>query len=535
MKERSDYYWTAAASSAPEDDGRPAPARPGAEPAPEATGDYLRAAGDWLWEVDEHLNYTYLSKGVVRALGVPLEELLGSYIFSLTYFKEVDSDLLAIVEALQDRVAFRNQSVVLQDARGVQRVLTLSGVPVFDPGSGRFLGYRGTGREEKDGRDQRAEQGARAAVFRDFAEIAADWLWETDGELRVTYLSKGIEQLGGRAPEENLGRHLSELCDADETLRARLELRQPFRWCKVAWQQTAGAQARNVLLSGRPLLDEAGRFLGYRGVAADPGDGLAIDAQLLAAKQAAEEASFSKSEHLSNLSHELRTPLNAIIGFSDAMRNEIMGALPNDQYRQYVQDIHDSARHLLEMVNGVLDLSRIEAGKMDLDVEEVDVREAIDECRRMLREQADKARVETKLECDEDLPGLAVDRVKLKQILLNLLSNALKFTPPGGQVAVVARRIASGSLEIEVRDTGVGIDSDDIPKVLARFGQAAAGRGRQGTGLGLAITKSLVEMHGGVLKIVSGEGVGTRALVQFPKERVVSRPSGESEPWKILF
>ena len=534
MKEKSDYYWTAACSGVPENDGWAGP-RAGGEPAPEAYQDYLRAASDWLWEVDEHLNYTYVSKGIVRVLGVPLEALLGGYIFSLTYFKQVDSDLLVIVEALQDRVAFRNQSVVLEDARGVARVLTLSGVPIFDPASGRFLGYRGIGAEDTERRAAQAEQSRQSAVFREFAEIAADWLWETDRELRVTYLSKGAEGLGGRVAQNSLGRPLTELCAADETLLTRLELRQPFRWSKVAWRRPEGGEALSLLLGGRPILDEAGQFMGYRGTAADLSESLRDDAALLAAKDAAEQASFSKSEHLSNLSHELRTPLNAIIGFSDAMRNEIMGALPNDQYRQYVHDIHDSARHLLEMVNGVLDMSRIEAGKMDLDAEEVDVREAIDECRRMLRDQAEKVRVEMKLECDEDLPNLVVDRVKLKQILVNLLSNALKFTPPGGQAAVIARLIASGSMEIEVRDTGVGIDSEDIPKVLARFGQAAAGRGRQGSGLGLAITKSLVEMHGGVLKIVSGEGVGTRALVQFPKERVVTRPRGDAEPWKILF
>ena len=453
--------------------------------------------------------------------------------FSLAHFKRVDDTLLEIVEALQDRIAFRDRQVVLEDARGVKRVVVLSGVPVFDSETREFLGYRGTG-SEIGSAGANVEEAEAVARFRSFAEVAADWLWETDEALRISFLSEGYGAQAALTPEQSLGQVMPDLWRGDASLRARIELRQPFRWAKARWPSEQG-EAADFLICGRPTFDQAGGFAGYRGIALAAASSPVTDTRPQSAKDAADQTSYAKSEHLSNLSHELRTPLNAIIGFSDAMRNEIMGALPNDQYRQYAQDIHDSARHLLEMVNGVLDLSRIEAGKMELDEEQADVREVIEECRRMLRDQADKAGLAMTVETEEDLPHLVVDRVKLKQILLNLLSNAFKFTMPGGQVAVIGRLTGTGSLEIEVRDTGVGIDSDDIPKVLARFGQAEAGRGRQGSGLGLTITKSLVELHGGVLKIVSGEGVGTRALVQFPKERVILRDDDQAGPWKILF
>lgn len=530
MTEKSDFYWQVT-SSDPQDKSAPSQS----EAVPADYQDYLRAASDWIWEVDDNLNYTFISKGIVKILGVPVETLLGSYIFSLAYFKQVNDGLLAIVEALQDRLPFRNHRVILEDTRGVERVLSLSGVPIFDRADGSFIGYRGTGADVTEAVLSAAEDEAKGERFRDFAEISADWLWESDVKHRVTFLTKDYEERSGLLAKNSLGHSFLEIWGLNEVVGPQVHAHQAFRMAVSAWHHAGRDESRDFIFTARPSFDPRGTFQGYRGVAVDFTGQIGGRGDLLEAKQSAEQASLAKSEYLSNLSHELRTPLNAIIGFSDAMRNEVMGALENESYLQYAEDIHNSAGHVLELVNGILDLSKIEAGKMELSEDEVDIPAIIEECLRFVRDQAEKTNIKLVTECDDNLPLLRADQLKIKQILLNLLSNALKYTPEDGQVMVVARLTNSGAMEIEVRDTGIGIESEEIPKVLARFGQAEAAKGREGTGLGLTITKSLAELHGGALRIVSGEGVGTRVVVQLPKERVMSGEIDEAEPWKILF
>ncbi|HKS88420.1 MAG TPA: HAMP domain-containing sensor histidine kinase [Stellaceae bacterium] len=241
------------------------------------------------------------------------------------------------------------------------------------------------------------------------------------------------------------------------------------------------------------------------------------------AKDAAEAASRGKSGFLATMSHELRTPLNAIIGFSEIMLREVLGALPNENYRAYVADIHDSGTHLLRIINDVLDLSKAEAGKLELHEELFDLRDTVRSVRQLISDRMRKGDLSELVELPAGLPLLHADERKTKQVLLNLVSNAVKFTPPGGRVAIAAQFDKTSGLTISVADTGIGIAPDDLPRVLQPFEQVDSflSRSHPGTGLGLPLVKAIMELHGGTIKLHSELGVGTRASVTFPPSRAI--------------
>ncbi|MFM9863394.1 MAG: sensor histidine kinase [Micropepsaceae bacterium] len=240
------------------------------------------------------------------------------------------------------------------------------------------------------------------------------------------------------------------------------------------------------------------------------------------ARSRAEAASQAKSKFLANMSHELRTPLNAILGFSEVMRDEVFGNLGSRQYVGYASDIHKSGEHLLGLINDVLDLSRIEAGRFVVRAEEINVPEAIKAAYAMFEMRASASGIRLKAEIDPALPLLLADERACRQILINLISNAVKFTPAGGTVTTFARRSAGGGMEVGVTDTGAGIDPADVATVFEAFGQGRhdIAVNEKGTGLGLPIVRGLVEAHGGKVRLDSVLGKGTTVLCTFPRERL---------------
>jgi len=246
-------------------------------------------------------------------------------------------------------------------------------------------------------------------------------------------------------------------------------------------------------------------------------------AQYLAeARDEAEHANRAKSEFIANISHELRTPLNAIIGFSELIKSETFGPVGDPHYQEYASDILDSGNHLLALVNDILDLCKIESGKDALREEYIDVRDILSSITMLVRDRARNGNIKLEFDLEEDAPALYADERKVKQIVANLLTNAIKFNQPGGVVKTkVWSKLESGYV-IQITDTGIGIAPDDIPKALAQFGQvdSAINRAYDGTGLGLPLTKALVELHGGSLDLQSKAGVGTTVTVRFPAKRI---------------
>ncbi|WP_141703346.1 sensor histidine kinase [Methylobrevis pamukkalensis] len=266
----------------------------------------------------------------------------------------------------------------------------------------------------------------------------------------------------------------------------------------------------------------------------DIGRRKAQEAELMRTRAEAEEASFAKTRFLANVSHELRTPLNAIIGFSDLLGQEIFGRLEYERHREYVRLIHESGEHLLQVVNDILDMSKIEAGNFDVTPEPFDVASVMERCVQMVKPQADVAKLDLISSVEAGLPELVADRRAFRQIMLNLLSNAIKFTDANGTVVCGARRTGR-SIAIFVKDNGIGIAAKDLPRLGNPFVQADSGydRRHEGTGLGLSVVKGLVALHGGSMKIDSVLGSGTTVTVTLPihletetAPRAVSRAAG---------
>jgi PAS domain S-box-containing protein len=247
-----------------------------------------------------------------------------------------------------------------------------------------------------------------------------------------------------------------------------------------------------------------------------------VEQELEDARQGAERASALKSDFLAKVSHEIRTPLNAILGFAEVIMEERFGPIGNERYRDYLRDIHTSGAHVMSLVNDLLDLSKIEAGKLELDFVSVDINRAVTECVAIMQPQASQERVIMRLSLAPHLPKIVADERSLRQILLNLLSNALKFNEPGGQVIIATALTDVGNAVIRIRDTGIGMSERDIATALEPFRQLATSRQSAGTGLGLPLTRALVEANRAFFTIRSKKNEGTLVEVAFPPARVLA-------------
>jgi two-component system cell cycle sensor histidine kinase PleC len=318
-----------------------------------------------------------------------------------------------------------------------------------------------------------------------------------------------------------------------------LEVRQPDdKWLLMAERRTAdggyvaiGTDITRLKVQERALMDneeQLRRMLRELEESHAQLERQSIELTRLADEAAAQgeearAANAAKSEFLAHMSHELRTPLNSIIGFSEIMKTEMIGPIGTPKYKSYAVDIYESGTHLLNLINDLLDLSKIEAGRLELFEEDCDLAQIVAASIHLLSEPARRAEVTLSERCDADLPLLRGDERKIRQILFNLLSNSIKFTPAGGEVTVRAGLAGDGALMLVVADTGIGIPPDQIERVLEPFTQVehVLSRSHAGTGLGLPLCKELARLHGGTLALSSAVGVGTTVTVAFPKERML--------------
>ena len=371
---------------------------------------------------------------------------------------------------------------------------------------------------------------AAEAELNSILDIASDGIVTLDKSGVILSFSAGAESLFGYRSAEVKAKPLASYFTSD----SRKILQQYFAGLHGPGLGAVFNDGREVMAVVKqggtvPLFLTIGKLQNHKSAAAfcavmrDITSWKRTEKELREAKENAEAASKQKSEFLARISHELRTPLNAIMGFSDVMRLGQFGEIKNDKYRGYVNDIHASGSHLLALINDLLDLSKIEAGKMELNFTAVNVAECADHAIKLLQETATRGRVLVRKSFPDKLPRVVADLRAMRQVFLNLLSNAIKFTDPGGQVIISASVAPSGELTVKLKDTGIGMNAAQILDALEPFKRVeTAGRETQGTGLGLPLTKALVEANRAKFELSSEQGQGTLIEITFPTTRVLA-------------
>lgn len=376
--------------------------------------------------------------------------------------------------------------------------------------------------QEKEGHERTARRLARLATA---VEQNPNIIIITDRNGTIEYVNGAFEVMTGYDRSSAIGRNPSILASGSTPSWVYDNLwhsvRRQGEWRGELKDRRRDGSEFWVASSVAPMHDDSCAVDGFVAIQQDISDRKAAEAEMQVAKRQAEIANKAKSELLANMSHELRTPLNAVIGFAEIMKAEMFGPLGAPKYMEYIGDIHTSGRHLLDLINDVLDVSAIEAGKLTLFEERVPVGSLVAAATRMVAERAESQGIDLRLEAVPEL-DVVVDQRRLKQVLINLLSNAVKFTPAGGRITVSVHVTKDRVLEISVADTGIGMSAEEIELALQVFGQVDGSlqRRHEGTGLGLPICMGIMERHGGSLRLLSSKAKGTTVIATLPPMRV---------------
>jgi|GEM_PF-3539148 len=489
--------------------------------------DYATMSADWFWETDtDHRMREATGKNVSpvkrlkkHILGKTRAELASEY-------EDIRSkkwrDHYATLEA---RKPFQNFEYRMT-RNNKEAWVSVNGIPLFDA-KGEFNGYRGTGIEitERKNAEEKIRQKEQHISL--IADSIPALVAQVDRDRRYVYANSKYQEWLGLRSEDMIGRTVKEIVGEESYNMAKPSIDAVLEGKKVSTEvllKTKDNKTRHVRANFVPDISEDGIVNGYFVLTDDITHFKEMEERNRKARERAEYENKKKTAFLANVSHDLRTPLNAILGFSELMMEHTFGPLGNQRYDEYVQDIRDCGNLVLNMIDDILDLSKIEAGKFILHEEFVNIHKVVNTSVRMLYHQAENKKIRLINACKEELPKIRGDERAITQTINNLLSNAIKFTPQDGEVEVNAWKCRKNGVSIQVTDTGIGMTADDIKKALNPFEQVNTQRYSKdrGTGLVLSLSRRFIEMHNGRLTVESLVGEGTTVTVSIPNERIVS-------------
>ncbi|MBI1216033.1 MAG: PAS domain S-box protein [Alphaproteobacteria bacterium] len=495
----------------------------------------INSVSDVIFETDETGRLMFLNETWKKMTHREVAETIGQSLFAMFEQGEQNKQREMFEELVRgERQAYRSETQLNLGQGSLKPVeVAFSMLRMTEDKSLRVVGTI-TDIEKR----RRAEQAVRAAEqrYRTIFENSVSGLYQIDAEGRFISANYALaEVLGYGSPDElianvtDIGGQIYANREDHKDFVQRLLFEGRVSGNEVEITRRDGAR-RWVLQNARTVRNETGKVDYYEGSLWDVTERREADEAMRNARIQAEISSRTRMEFLANMSHELRTPLNAVIGFSEIIKDEVMGPLEIQVYKEYAQDIYDSGNYLLKIISEILEVSKIETGNRDLNISNFRLEKALKSCVTIMNSRIEQSGVELKIDIPQELPELQAEELGIKQVMLNLIGNAIKFTPEGGHVKVSAGLNDDGGMTIDIVDDGIGMSEEEIKKAMQPFGKVDTTFSgmKEGTGLGLTIVESLVRLHGGQFQIISQKGLGTTARVILPASRLL-RDEGPPE------
>lgn len=487
----------------------------------------IDAVSDVIFEIGLNGDILFMNEAWTRITGFPVNNMVKQNLFSLIHLHDQDEQRKNVSQLIKGQRQAYRAITKIRTSDGLFRTveMAISMLRIDESKNLRIVGSF----TDIDGRE-RAEKALVEAErkYRSIWENAAGGIYQITPEGQLLSANPAMAHIFGYDLAEHLLRdvrnaHQQLFVQPHERLRVINALTPGDAAVTLENQAyTKGNQKIWVQEIIRPVFDEQNTLQYFEGSIQDITDRRVAEELLREAKLESDVANRAKSEFLANMSHELRTPLNSIIGFSEIIKNEVFGPVEPKPYWEYARDIHESGKHLLSIINQILDISRIDAGERELKESLVDISRVASVCLEIVSPKAKSANLNL-VEVGIDKAAKVIgEEVAIKQMMINLLTNAIKFTPAGGRITITAEQETSGALRLSVTDTGVGLDDEEIERAMSPFGvlDGNLNKATSGIGLGLSLVQALMKLHGGRLEIFSQKGIGTTVTLVFPAERV---------------